>query len=196
MKRARIGRELPGNQGMPLGEAHLIHKDVFAKLHNQLHNQVSKIISGGQNGAERGGLIAARDLGIQTGGTAPKGWLAEDGSQAQFFRNLYMVECDDPTYPSNLEANVLNSGGTLLVGRDGTGLNQLVDQIDKRGDKPVFHLIYPVSVHETVERQPGEFRFWLRLHWVQHTQHHWRTPANMSRNLRIYAGLYSFCIKT
>ena len=37
----------------------------------------SKIISGGQTGADMGGLLAAKDLGIRTGGWMPKGWLTE-----------------------------------------------------------------------------------------------------------------------
>jgi len=37
------------------------------------------VISGGQTGADRGGLIAAKELGIPTGGTAPLGYKTEAG---------------------------------------------------------------------------------------------------------------------
>ena len=37
-----------------------------------------KIVSGGQTGADRGGLLAAMDLGLDWGGWAPKGWRSED----------------------------------------------------------------------------------------------------------------------
>ena len=40
---------------------------------------LKKIISGGQTGADREALETARDLGIETGGFVPKGWLTEDG---------------------------------------------------------------------------------------------------------------------
>ena len=40
--------------------------------------EVTKIISGGQTGADRGGLDAALHLGIPCGGWCPKGRLAED----------------------------------------------------------------------------------------------------------------------
>lgn len=40
---------------------------------------ISKIISGGQTGADRGGLIAARLAGIPRGGHCPAGRVAEDG---------------------------------------------------------------------------------------------------------------------
>jgi hypothetical protein len=36
---------------------------------------VTKVISGGQSGADLGGLRAAKVLGIQTGGSMPKGFL-------------------------------------------------------------------------------------------------------------------------
>ena len=40
------------------------------------------VISGGQTGADRGGLIAAKALGIPTGGTAPLGYKTEAGMKS------------------------------------------------------------------------------------------------------------------
>jgi hypothetical protein len=40
---------------------------------------VARLISGGQTGADRGGLEAARMLDIPTGGWAPSGYWTEDG---------------------------------------------------------------------------------------------------------------------
>ena len=40
---------------------------------------LEKIISGGQTGADIGGLIAAKKNGLAHGGTAPPNWLTEDG---------------------------------------------------------------------------------------------------------------------
>jgi hypothetical protein len=44
---------------------------------------LEKVVSGGQTGADQGGLRAARLAGIPTGGWAPKGWLVEssDGNR-------------------------------------------------------------------------------------------------------------------
>ena len=42
--------------------------------------KVIKIISGGQCGSDSGGLAAAYDLGIETGGTAPKNFRTKYGS--------------------------------------------------------------------------------------------------------------------
>lgn len=45
-----------------------------------------KIVSGGQTGADRGGLLAAMDLGLDWGGWAPKGWRSEDGAIPSCYR--------------------------------------------------------------------------------------------------------------
>lgn len=42
-------------------------------------HQVIKIISGGQTGADQGGLEAAEELGIETGGTAARSYMTENG---------------------------------------------------------------------------------------------------------------------
>ena len=41
---------------------------------------VARIVSGGQTGADRGGLDAARAVGLPHGGWCPKGRQAEDGT--------------------------------------------------------------------------------------------------------------------
>ena len=41
---------------------------------------ISKIISGGQTGVDRGAIEAALELGFPYGGLIPKGRLAEDGA--------------------------------------------------------------------------------------------------------------------
>jgi len=40
-----------------------------------------KIISGGQTGADRAGLVVGKSLGLEIGGTAPKGWKTEESSE-------------------------------------------------------------------------------------------------------------------
>ncbi len=41
--------------------------------------KITLVITGGQTGADRGGLIAAHAAGLPTGGFAPQGWRTEDG---------------------------------------------------------------------------------------------------------------------
>jgi len=78
---------------------------------------LTKIVSGGQVGADIGALHAARALSIKTGGWAPRGWrtalgpnpgLAEFGLQ-EHFRTEYKFRT---------EKNVEDSDGTLIVASD------------------------------------------------------------------------------
>lgn len=85
---------------------------------------VERVISGGQTGADQGGLLGARDSGLQTGGWAPRGyWTEAFGGllSASDLRVLGLREADtsDPAHRTLL--NVLEACGTLIVG-DVTGL--------------------------------------------------------------------------
>lgn len=53
---------------------------------------LTKIISGGQTGADEGGLEGARLLGIPTGGTAPKGYRTENGPNLTLRDTYGLVE--------------------------------------------------------------------------------------------------------
>jgi hypothetical protein len=114
-----------------------------------------KIISGGQTGADTGALMAARELGIQTGGFAPRGWFTENGPQEETLRGFGLIECKESGYPSRTRANVLHSDGTLVVGIDQIGGTRLTCEIANELKKALFQITF-----ET----PGsfdEFRSWL-----------------------------------
>ena len=73
-----------------------------------------KIISGGQTGADRGGLDAAIELGIEHGGHCPLGRTAEDG----VIPNVYLLQESRSTgYPQRTEYNVKNAGVTIIFNR-------------------------------------------------------------------------------
>lgn len=76
--------------------------------------QLRRIISGGQTGADRGGLLAAHDLGLDRGGMAPAGWRAEDGEIPEWFRRG-MIQSASAAYPVRTRSNVEASGGTLIL---------------------------------------------------------------------------------
>jgi len=56
-----------------------------------------RIISGGQTGADLGGLVGARRIGIETGGTAPRGYKTEKGSQVDALKAFGLIEHTSPT---------------------------------------------------------------------------------------------------
>ena len=77
---------------------------------------VTKIISGGQIGADLFGLEVAKELGYETGGTAPPGFQTLEGEKKALLEGYGLVEgVEDPKkYPKRTEQNVLNSDGTVL----------------------------------------------------------------------------------
>lgn len=80
---------------------------------------IERIVSGGQTGADRGGLDAARDLGIPFRGWAPKDWRAEDGEIPVEYR-ASMRTALTRDYLTRTRMNVKDSDGTLIVSLSGS----------------------------------------------------------------------------
>lgn len=79
---------------------------------------LSKVISGGQIGADIAGLSAAYNLGIATGGTAPKAWMTLKGPQERTLRLYGLEECSEKGYPARTMRNVRNSDCTIRLAAD------------------------------------------------------------------------------
>lgn len=75
----------------------------------------AKIISGGQTGADFGALLAARELGIRTGGWAPKGYLTEKGANWDL-KGFGLVQHSSPNYPPRTRMNCQDSDLTVIFG--------------------------------------------------------------------------------
>ena len=71
-----------------------------------------KIISGGQTGADRAGLDAARDLGLEYGGAVPRGRRTENGKLSPKYSG--MKETFSPGYRQRTYKNVLDGDATLI----------------------------------------------------------------------------------
>lgn len=80
---------------------------------------VSKIISGGQTGADKGGLLAARELLIPTGGTAPKGWRTERGADITL-ESFGLQQSTMPDYDVRTRRNAENSDLTVVFNNKNT----------------------------------------------------------------------------
>lgn len=70
------------------------------------------VVSGGQTGADRGGLDFGIRAGIPHGGFCPLGRKAEDG---QIPRDYRLIETDSYNYLLRTELNVLLAEATLLI---------------------------------------------------------------------------------
>ena len=75
--------------------------------------KIDKVISGGQTGADQAGLIAAKSLGIETGGTMPKGFRTLDGNQPNFAELFGVKESPHASYAIRTANNVWESDGTI-----------------------------------------------------------------------------------
>ena len=79
------------------------------------------IISGGQTGADQGGLLGAKRCGIKTGGMAPKGYRTESGKNPTLLRDHYgLSESPYWQYPPRTRDNARASGGTVWFGNTGS----------------------------------------------------------------------------
>ena len=94
-----------------------------------------KIISGGQTGADRGALLGARDLGIRTGGWAPKGWQTEAGPDPSL-RQFGLVQHSSPNYPPRTRMNCQDSDLTAIFGNSGTPGSKLTISICREDGVP------------------------------------------------------------
>jgi len=74
-----------------------------------------KIISGGQTGIDRMALEVAKELGIETGGYAPKGYLTENGSDLTL-KEFGLEENETSDYNYRTKYNIRSASGSILFG--------------------------------------------------------------------------------
>jgi hypothetical protein len=77
-----------------------------------MHMHISKIVSGGQTGADRGGWEAAIYCSLPYGGWVPMGRKSEDGIIPAKYSGLQETGSTD--YLDRTEANVVDSDATLV----------------------------------------------------------------------------------
>ncbi len=99
---------------------------------------IKLIISGGQTGADRGGLEAARDLGIQTSGFAPAGYRTEKGADYALRDVFGLVESRYTGYPQRTLQNILSADLTVLfTGKKYSPGSALTKKLCLRHDKKI-----------------------------------------------------------
>ena len=79
--------------------------------------KLEQVISGGQTGADRAGLLAARTCGLKTGGWMPKGFRTLEGARPEFAREFGLQEHSSPNYPPRTRRNVKHADATLRFAR-------------------------------------------------------------------------------
>ena len=85
---------------------------------------LKKIVSGGQTGADQNALVAAKYLGLETGGYCPIGWKTDSGSAKNLLQRYGLVEFGVGYRPRTIK-NVKESNATLWIGNQGSPGGQL-----------------------------------------------------------------------
>lgn len=97
-----------------------------------------KIISGGQSGADRGGLDAAIELGLEHAGWCPAGRRAEDGTIPEQYQ---LVETTSAHYLPRTRMNVADADATIIFTRGPLrGGSQKTQEFAKEEGKPYLWL--------------------------------------------------------
>jgi hypothetical protein len=82
--------------------------------------KLRKVISGGQTGADKTGLECAKKLGLETGGTAPKGYRTEAGKDLTLRDTYGLSESPHWDYAPRTKQNVLDAEITVWFGNLGS----------------------------------------------------------------------------
>jgi len=100
---------------------------------------VTKIVSGGQTGADRAALEWALDRGVECGGWCPAGRAAEDGTIPERFS---LRETPSGSYRQRTEYNVRYSDATviLLLGCELSGGTALTEKFASSWNRPCLIL--------------------------------------------------------
>jgi Circularly permutated YpsA SLOG family len=106
---------------------------------------LDKIISGGQTGADQGGLYIAQALGIPTGGYMPHGFRTDSGPNPELAHRFGLIETHSTHYPARTRANVIMSDGTLIFGRPSPG-SKLTYNLCLQYKKPSYVVLWPINI--------------------------------------------------
>jgi hypothetical protein len=102
------------------------------------------VISGGQTGADVGGLEGARRAGVKTGGYAPSGYKTEKGTNLELSSTFGLKEHPAENYKFRTEANVVASDGTVIFGNASSPGSYQTLNFAKKHQKPF--IVNPTAV--------------------------------------------------
>ncbi len=76
---------------------------------------IEAVHSGGQTGTDQGALMAAKELGITTGGWAPKGYKTELGFERELLEGFGLKEGPDYSYYWRTFENIKDTDVTIVL---------------------------------------------------------------------------------
>lgn len=115
-------------------------------------NEIKKIISGGQTGADRAAFDFALEKGLEIGGFVPKNRLAEDGRISDKYPNL--IETETENLKERTELNVKSADVTLILSHgELKGGSLLTLEFAKKYKKPFLHIDFSALSLEQAARK-------------------------------------------
>jgi len=140
---------------------------------------ITKLISGGQTGADRGGLDAAIYCDVSHGGWCPKGRKAEDG---RIPAEYGLVETTSGSYLDRTKRNVVVADATVvftLKGLSGGSLRTV--EFARDDEKPWLHVDLGKTPRQKAAEQVAE---WLDGRGdYDHDEYKAQPPANCTLNV-------------
>ena len=106
----------------------------------EVYTGLKKIGSGGQIGADQAGLEVGQELGLETGGTAPPGWITTTGPDPDVLQSFGLVEgeSDPKIYRKRTIKNVEDYDGTVIFGNVKSPGSRLTLLAARKANKPVI----------------------------------------------------------
>jgi hypothetical protein len=126
---------------------------------------LTKVWSGGQDGAEIAGLRVATAVGIKTGGWIAKGWRTHSGSHPEYATLYGVIEHASPLYPPRTACNIRDTDATFILGDNPHSPScALTRHYCERYGKPFICVsVIQMVASSSAERAAG----WLQRHHIE-----------------------------
>lgn len=118
---------------------------------------IERVVSGGQTGADQGGLDAAVEFGLPTGGWIPKGFRTEKGANRDL-EKLGLKETETDSYVPRTRLNARDSDGTIRIATDWKSRGEICTL---KGIKDYKKPYIDVDPRNDFSQQVGEVIAWI-----------------------------------
>lgn len=113
---------------------------------NNEYQGLTLLISGGQDGADLGGVAAAHAVGIKTGGHCPRFWRTASGPNLELKEKYGLTETEATNYQRRTGLNVQNADATIRIASDFSSAGeQLTLKYIQQFQKPYFDVQLPLQ---------------------------------------------------
>lgn len=111
-----------------------------------------KIISGGQTGADQGALEAGKELGFETGGWAPFGWITEEGTAKELLQGYGLQMCPDYGFKARTRKNIEDADLTIIYGKLSSAGSKYTEHVCQAKKKPYAVNPMPMMIKKLIEK--------------------------------------------